>query len=304
METPDLSPPACGRPFYGRFGTVARRVLFFGSVVLVNAAASLWLADLFWRMSWQKAHYPLLAVFIVLNGLLVLGSFHAIFGACAMLTGRSRAAVRITRLADGKTGPLRCRHAVVMPVYNGTTQHFCARIEAIYRSIMETGNLDSFDFFILSNTRDLDLWVMEEAAWTNLCRRLGGFGRIYYRRRKTNENRKAGNIGDFVRTWGGAYESMLVLDADSLMDGADIVTMARIMEDYPRLGILPDSAEADPRGLDVHPAPTICHAPIRAAVHTGPEFLATCGRQLLGSQRADPPEAVFRILRAASASGA
>ena len=79
---------------------------------------------------------------------------------------------------------------------------------------------------------------MEETAWTNLCRRLGGFGRIYYRRRRTNENRKAGNIGDFVRTWGGGYEAMLVLDADSLMDGADIVRMARVMEAHPRLGIL------------------------------------------------------------------
>ena len=43
---------------------------------------------------------------------------------------------------------------------------------------------------------------------------------------------------DFVCTWGGGYEAMLVLDADSLMDGADIVKMTRIMEAYPRLGIL------------------------------------------------------------------
>jgi membrane glycosyltransferase len=108
----------------------------------------------------------------------------------------------------------------------------------MYRSIEAAGNLESFDFFILSDTRELDLWVMEETSWTNLCRRLDAFGRIYYRRRKTNENRKAGNIGDFVRTWGGDYEAMLVLDADSLMDGGDIVTMTRIMEAYPRLGIL------------------------------------------------------------------
>ena len=237
METPDRSPRDTGKPFFSRFRTIVRRTLFFGSVVLVNLAASLWLADLFWRMGFQKAHYPLLAIFVLLNGLLVLGSFHAIFGAFDMLTGRKRA-VRITQLADGKTGPLHKRHAVVMPVYNEDSVRVCARIEAIYRSIEATGHLESFDFFILSDTRDLDLWVLEETSWTNLCRRLGGFGRIYYRRRKTNENRKAGNIGDFVRTWGGGYEAMLVLDADSLMDGADIVKMARVMEAYPRLGIL------------------------------------------------------------------
>ncbi len=242
MEIPepppgDLFPGDSTKPFFGRFRMVLRRTIFFGSVVIVNVAASLWLADLFWRMGFQKAHYPLLAIFIILNGLLVLGSFHAVFGAFDMLMGRKRS-VRITKLADGKSGPLAMRHAVVMPVYNEDSVRTCARIEAIYRSIDATGHLDSFDFFIVSDTRDLDLWILEETSWTNLCRSLEAFGKIYYRRRKTNENRKAGNIGDFVCTWGGRYESMLVLDADSLMDGGDIVKMARIMEAYPRLGIL------------------------------------------------------------------
>ncbi len=237
MENHDLTPPDSAKPFYGSFDTVLRRTLFFGVVFLVNLAASLWLADLFWRIGFQKAHYLLLAIFFLLNGLLTLGSFHAIFGAFDMLIGRKRA-VRITQLADDLSGPLAKRHAVVMPVYNEDSVKVCARIEAIYQSIKATGNLDSFDFFILSDTRDLDLWILEETSWTNLCRSLGAFGRIYYRRRKTNENRKAGNIGDFVRTWGGGYESMLVLDADSLMDGADIVKMTRVMEAYPRLGIL------------------------------------------------------------------
>jgi membrane glycosyltransferase len=241
MENPDSSARETTEPFFGRRPTLLRRALFFGSVIVVNILASLWLADLFWRMGFQKAHFPLLAIFVTLNGLLVLGSFHAIFGAIDMLRGRKRS-VRITQLADDNSGPLLKRllkrHAVVIPVYNEDSVRVCARIEAIYRSIEATGNLKSFDFFILSDTRDLDLWVMEETSWTNLCRRLSAFGRIYYRRRKTNENRKAGNIGDFVRTWGGDYESMLVLDADSLMDGADIVKMTRVMEAYPRLGIL------------------------------------------------------------------
>jgi membrane glycosyltransferase len=237
MDKPVNSEREKTPPYFGRYRTIMRRTLFFGCVLIVNIAATLWLTDLFWLMSFQKAHYPLIAIFAILNGMLVLGSFHAVFGAIDMVLGRKRS-VRISKIADGLTGPLALRHAVVMPVYNEDSIKTCARIEAIYRSIEATGNLESFDFFIISDTRDLDLWVMEETAWTNLCRRLGGFGRIYYRRRKTNENRKAGNIGDFVRTWGGNYESMLVLDADSLMDGADIVKMTRVMEAYPRLGIL------------------------------------------------------------------
>jgi membrane glycosyltransferase len=249
MDPSPLPSRDSGVHFFGRFWTIVRRTIFFGSVVLINIAAVLWLTDLFWRMSFQKAHFPLLFIFAILNGLLVLGSSHAIFGAFDMILGRKRS-VRISKLAEGRTEPLLTRHAVVIPIYNEDSIRVCSRIEAIYRSIEATGHIDSFDFFMLSDTRDLDLWVMEETAWTNLCRRLDGFGRIYYRRRKTNENRKAGNIGDFVRTWGGRYEAMLVLDADSLMDGADIVKMARIMESYPKLGIL-QTAPKLIRGISV-----------------------------------------------------
>jgi len=223
--------------FFNKTRAQIRRGVFFGCVLIVNLCASLWLLDIFWLQGIHLGHYSVLLIFIILNGLLTLGSFHAIFGAYDIMRGKKKA-VRISELADGKTGPLEKRYTVVMPVYNEDSVKVCARIEAIYRSIEATGCLESFDFFILSDTRDLDLWVQEETSWTNLCRRLGGFGRIYYRRRVKNENRKAGNIGDFVRTWGGEYESMLVLDADSLMDGGDIVKMARIMESYPRLGIL------------------------------------------------------------------
>lgn len=237
MEKSETIPGAETKPFHPSSSAKWRRFFFFGSVVLVNTAAVLWVADLFWCAGLHRAHIPLIVIFAILNGLLTLGSFHALFGAWDIVRGRSRA-VRISELADGPAAMLGKRHAVVMPVYNEDSAKFCARIEAIYRSIDATGHLDSFDFFILSDTRDLDLWVLEEVAWTNLCRKLKGFGKIYYRRRKTNDNRKAGNIGDFVRTWGGGYEGMLVLDADSLMDGADIVKMATVMEAYPRLGIL------------------------------------------------------------------
>ena len=237
METQKTAIKSEMMPFYKGASTKGRRVVFFGSVLLVNMIAVLWLADLFWRCGIHRAHVPLIIIFAILNGLLVLGSFHALFGALDIFRGKQRA-VCITELAEGPADVLGSRHAVVMPVYNEDSAKFCARIEAIYRSIEATGHLDSFDFFILSDTRNLDLWVLEEAAWTNLCRRLKGFGKIYYRRRKTNDNRKAGNIGDFVRTWGGGYEGMLVLDADSLMDGGDIVKMARVMEAYPKLGIL------------------------------------------------------------------
>ncbi len=235
-KAPQISPPSCAPVLVSRFRTTLRRMFFFGSVVLVNLIAVLWLADLFDRQGFHNSHYVILAIFALLNGLLVLGTFHALAGVWDWLF--SWRSVRITRLKEKQEGPLAYRYAVVMPVYNEDIVKVCARVEAIYRSIEATGRLQDFDFFILSDTTQLNLWVEEEVAWTNLCRKHNAFGRIFYRRRRINENRKAGNIGEFVKNWGGRYEGMLVLDADSLMEGRDIVSMARIMDASPRLGIL------------------------------------------------------------------
>ncbi len=68
--------------------------------------------------------------------------------------------------------------------------------------------------------------------------RLGDGARLYYRHRQKNHHRKAGNIADFVTRWGGHYDHMLVLDADSLMSGDCVVTLARAMEADPDSGII------------------------------------------------------------------
>ena len=73
---------------------------------------------------------------------------------------------------------------------------------------------------------------------TALRQRLGPDARIYYRHRPKNTSRKAGNIADFVTRWGGAYPQMVVLDADSLMTGHAIVTLAQRMEADPDSGII------------------------------------------------------------------
>ena len=66
----------------------------------------------------------------------------------------------------------------------------------------------------------------------------GDARRIVYRRRNRNTGRKAGNIEDFIQTSGGAYDYAMILDADSLMEGATIARMVRRMEADPALGLL------------------------------------------------------------------
>ncbi len=55
---------------------------------------------------------------------------------------------------------------------------------------------------------------------------------------RSNLDRKAGNIADWVKRFGGAYESMIILDADSLMTGDTIVRLTAAMEHDPKLGLI------------------------------------------------------------------
>ena len=61
----------------------------------------------------------------------------------------------------------------------------------------------------------------EETTWLEAQKLMPEEINLYYRRRAKNTARKSGNIEDFCTKWGAAYESMIVLDADSLMNGSN-----------------------------------------------------------------------------------
>ena len=135
-------------------------------------------------------------------------------------------------------GAPRGRTAIVMAIYNEDPHRVFANIQAIYKSVAATGQGQAFDFYMVSDTTDPDIWIAEELAWHALTRRLGPNARVYYRRRRKNIARKAGNIADFCRRWGRHYDYMVVLDADSLMEGPTLVAMARLMDANPGAGLI------------------------------------------------------------------
>lgn len=133
---------------------------------------------------------------------------------------------------------LQKKTAVVMPIYNETPERVFAAMEAMYEDVGATGLGDAFDWFFLSDTTEPDVFVAEEKALIAMRGRQGADARIYYRHRVKNTARKAGNIADFVTRWGGHYDHMVVLDADSLMLGHTIVTLAAAMEADADAGII------------------------------------------------------------------
>jgi membrane glycosyltransferase len=137
------------------------------------------------------------------------------------------------------TSPLKSRTAVIMPVYNEDTHRVIAGFEATLRSLEKTGELAHFDFFLLSDTTNLNVAQAELDHWAQFTERLGDLRQqVFYRRRAKNSSRKVGNIAEFCQRWGSNYENMIVLDADSIMNGECLVKMVRAMQVNPRVGLI------------------------------------------------------------------
>ncbi|HRH77169.1 MAG TPA: glucans biosynthesis glucosyltransferase MdoH, partial [Cellvibrionaceae bacterium] len=138
------------------------------------------------------------------------------------------------------TSPITTRTAVVMPVYNEDTKRITAGFEATLRDLAATGEIAQFDFFMLSDTTKAPIAQAEREAWQALLERLGPElgARCFYRRREKNVRRKVGNLDDFLTRWGGHYEHMIVLDADSVMTGDCLLTLVRTMQANPDAGLV------------------------------------------------------------------
>jgi len=132
--------------------------------------------------------------------------------------------------------PDRC--ALAMPVYNEDPARTTAALLAMARDLVDLGEGERFEIFVLSDTTDPMIWARETAAMARLRDQLDGRMAVWYRHRQRNVDRKAGNVRDFVERWGGRYESMLVLDADSLMSAETIRTLRDAMYADPTLGLL------------------------------------------------------------------
>ena len=141
--------------------------------------------------------------------------------------------------AASGTGPLTITTAVLMTLRNEEPERAIARLKTVKASVDATGQGSQFSYFLLSDTTLTDIAAREEqavSAWK--AEAAADAGRIIYRRRAVNTGFKAGNVRDFCERWGGDFELMLPLDADSLMTGEAIVQLVRIMQSYPKLGIL------------------------------------------------------------------
>lgn len=131
------------------------------------------------------------------------------------------------------------RVAIVMPIYNEDTERVFTGLTAMWKDLRREAPDDRrIDLFILADSTDPDVWLAEIDAWNRLRHEVGDIDRIFYRRRDRNIGRKTGNIEDFLTRYGASYESMIVLDADSLMTAAAMLELIRRMDANPRVGLI------------------------------------------------------------------
>ncbi|MFC3551188.1 glucans biosynthesis glucosyltransferase MdoH [Lysobacter cavernae] len=177
----------------------------------------------------------LLLLFIALFAWIAQAFVSALAGFVLIVT---RHAARLGLSSEGALPTLSSRTALLMPTYNEDPQRLLAGLQAIFESVRATGQLSQFDFYVLSDTTRPDVQIAEEQAFAVLRERSGGPAQLFYRRRSDNSERKAGNVAEWVRRFGGAYPQMLILDADSLMTGETIVRLAGAMERHPDVALI------------------------------------------------------------------
>jgi membrane glycosyltransferase len=128
--------------------------------------------------------------------------------------------------------------ALVMPVYNEDPLRTTAGLQAMAEALALIDAHRSFEIVVLSDSTNADSWIRETLSVDLLRNALLPIMPVWYRRRWQNIARKSGNLEDFVTRWGGRYDHMIVLDADSLIDAPTLQRLVRAMETDPDLGIL------------------------------------------------------------------
>ncbi|MEE4188784.1 MAG: glucans biosynthesis glucosyltransferase MdoH [Roseobacter sp.] len=128
--------------------------------------------------------------------------------------------------------------ALLLPIYNEPTSDVFGNAAAMLDDIAARHGQHRFSLFVLSDTTDADVAAAEERAFALLKATAPAGLEVHYRRRALNTDKKVGNLVNWITGWGGAYEAMLVLDADSLMSGRAIEGLADQLACAPDVGLI------------------------------------------------------------------
>ena len=220
-DTPTL--PAIAQP-----GLVWRRVAVLGGAVALTAVATAEMGLVLGLARWTVSG-AVMAVIFALLFFWIAFAFTSGLAGFVCLMGRGAPEADLTAIPRSRT-------ALLMPIHHESMERLRGGLLALRADLADSGVAQSFDIFILSDTRDAALQAAELEVWRDLHAQVGPA--LYYRNRAEPSGRKAGNIAEWVRRFGAAYPQFLILDADSLMEARTLRHLVHRMEAEPGLGLI------------------------------------------------------------------
>ncbi len=212
---------------------VPRTAIFAGAAALTAAFAH----ELFSILAFVVIT-PVQFLFLILStiafGWIAIGSLSAALGFLPLFAGERPDTIE----PPPPETPLTTRTALLFPVYHEDPARIAGAIEAMARELDALGRNSHFDVFVLSDTRGEEDGAHEADVYHALGREIESIVPVYYRRRLQNTAKKAGNIADWVGRFGGAYDSFVILDGDSVMSGGTLVSLALAMGADPKAGLI------------------------------------------------------------------
>jgi membrane glycosyltransferase len=136
--------------------------------------------------------------------------------------------------------------AILVLLYDETPEPIIERAVRLLISLNATES-HVFSLHVLSDSRHAEAVLRERATFNALQRRHPHLA-LSYVHREANEDYKSGNIRAWIMTSGHSYDAMLVLDSDSVMDAATVVTMANALASDPSCALV----QSIPRVLPGH----------------------------------------------------
>lgn len=215
--------------------TAARRVHVLASLGVAGV-----LVALLWNgLDMAATHPALAAVVLVLFAANALWLSAAAIAALIGLWTTRRAPARSTA-PQPPAGAQRC--AILWLVCGEPPEPMAQRIKALLDGLDRSGQSQSCTVFVLSDTQGAEALARETAALAPLR------NRITWRNRTAPQGRKPGNLHEWLVNHGHAFDTMLVLDADSSFDATRLAGMRSMMAADARLGLVQAAIRLRPGG--------------------------------------------------------
>src|SRR5690242_12739740 len=156
-ERRDLGAPRCARP------PIPTRLAVFGGALALTVYGAHQMFKVVSIGAVTPLEWAMLVLFVITFSWLTLSFATGVAGFVWLIAHRGR---------RREPPPLRERTAVVMPIYNEAPSRVFGAMQAIFEDVELTGQAHAFDFFLLSDTTDPNVWIAEERAYLAMRARL------------------------------------------------------------------------------------------------------------------------------------